>query len=83
MLDRSPDDDLLILASDGLWDVLTNQEATAIARAALEVAESRGGAARASRVGAVRKAASALTRAALERGSRDNVTSLCINLRGA
>jgi protein phosphatase 2C len=70
MLERSVDDECLILASDGLWDVLSNQEAADMALHRLRAAEAEGVAG----VAAARKAASALTKAALERGTRDNVT---------
>lgn len=77
MLERSPDDECLILASDGLWDVLSNQEAADMALHTLHQAEASGLVG----VAAARKAASALTKAALERGTRDNVTVLVVDMR--
>ncbi|KAI8463333.1 MAG: phosphatase 2C-like domain-containing protein [Monoraphidium minutum] len=77
MLERSLDDECLILASDGLWDVLENQEAADMALHRLRSAEAEGLAG----VAAARKAASALTKAALERGTRDNVTVLVVDMR--
>jgi len=77
MLDRSPDDEVLILASDGLWDVLSNQEAADMALHTLHATEASGVVG----VAAARKAASALTKAALERGTRDNVTCLVVDMR--
>jgi len=68
ILARKPDDELLLLASDGLWDVLTNQEACSLAKRCLRRARQRG----ATRQSAARIAATVLTRAAVDRGSRDN-----------
>ena len=39
---RRPDDELLLLASDGLWDVLSNQEAVTLAKRCLRRARQRG-----------------------------------------
>jgi serine/threonine protein phosphatase PrpC len=58
-------DDYLVLASDGIWDVLSNQVVADI------VARSSG----------CRNAASAVTEEALRRGSMDNVTAVVISLR--
>ena len=70
ILVRRPEDEILLLASDGLWDVLNNQEACTLAKRCLRRARQRG----ASRQSAARIAATVLTRAAVDRGSRDNVT---------
>ena len=74
---RSPDDELLILASDGLWDVFSGQEAVQLALRSNTRACEKG----ASRSAACRVSASVLTRAAIERGSRDNITVLVIDLQ--
>jgi hypothetical protein len=74
---RSPDDELLILASDGLWDVFNAQEAVQLALRSNTRACEKG----ASRSAACRVSASVLTRAAIERGSRDNITVLVIDLQ--
>jgi protein phosphatase 2C len=79
MLERSPADEVLILASDGLWDVLSNQEAADMAAHTLHAAEAAGVVG----VAAARRAASALTKSALERGTRDNVTCLVVDMRHA
>jgi protein phosphatase 2C len=76
ILGRRQDDELLLLASDGLWDVLSNQEACTLAKRCLRRARQRG----ASRQSAARIAATVLTRAAVDRGSRDNVTVLVVDL---
>ncbi|KAK9807905.1 hypothetical protein WJX72_012508 [[Myrmecia] bisecta] len=79
ILGRRADDELLLLASDGLWDVLTNQEACSLAKRCLRRARQRG----ATRQSAARIAATVLTRAAVDRGSRDNVTVVVIDLSSA
>jgi protein phosphatase 2C len=79
MLERTPEDELLVLASDGLWDVISNQEAADMALHVLNAAEASG----LTGVAAVRKTATALTKAALDRGTRDNVTVLVVDLRHA
>lgn len=66
------------MASDGLWDVLANHEVTETARLTLDRAEAAG----LTGVGAARKAASTLAKAAMARGTRDNTTVLLVNLRG-
>jgi protein phosphatase 1L len=58
-------DDYLVLASDGIWDVLSNQNVADIV----------------ARAGGCRAAASAVTEEALRRGSMDNVTAVVISLR--
>ena len=76
ILQRRPDDELLLLASDGLWDVLSNAEAVTLARRCVARARQRG----ATRAAAARIAATVLTRAAVDRGSRDNVTVVVVDL---
>ena len=76
ILQRRPDDELLLLASDGLWDVLSNAEAVTLARRCVARARERG----ATRAAAARIAATVLTRAAVDRGSRDNVTVVVVDL---
>jgi hypothetical protein len=69
-MQRCNDDDLLLLASDGLWDVFSNQDAVNLALRSMQRARERG----ASRMAACRVACTVLTKAAVDRGSRDNVT---------
>uniref|UniRef100_A0A6A7FWZ6 Protein phosphatase 2C n=1 Tax=Hirondellea gigas TaxID=1518452 RepID=A0A6A7FWZ6_9CRUS len=64
------DDDFLILASDGVWDVTSNEEAANIV---LSVLSSSGG--------NLMTAAESLTEHAYREGSLDNITSLVINLK--
>ncbi|KAF7851005.1 hypothetical protein BT93_L4743 [Corymbia citriodora subsp. variegata] len=58
--------DVLILASDGLWKVMSNQEAVDIAR----------------RIKDPEKAAKELTAEALRRDSRDDISCIVVRLRG-
>lgn len=37
MVERTPDDEVLVMASDGLWDVMNNQEAVDMALHSLHV----------------------------------------------
>ena len=76
VVNRQQGDELLVMASDGLWDVISNQEACALAKKCLLRARQKGS----SRENAARVAATVLTRAAVDRGSRDNVTVLVIDL---
>lgn len=74
---RSEGDQLLILASDGLWDVLSNADAGSLAvRKFLSDLEA-GRSARS----ALKHAASSLAKAAISRGSRDNVTVIVVDVR--
>ena len=76
VMNRHVGDELLVMASDGLWDVITNQEACSLAKKCLLRARQKGS----TRENAARVAATVLTRAAVDRGSRDNVTVLVIDL---
>lgn len=62
----------VLLASDGVWDVLSDQAAVDVASAALSKAGGEGGETRAQR------AAEAVTHAALLRGTADNVTCVVL-----
>ncbi len=77
-MDRSPDDEFLLLASDGLWASLSNNEAVNVASACLERAQARG----ADRRTALRVAAQVLVKAALQQGSADNITVVLVDLQG-
>ncbi|KAL4517908.1 hypothetical protein Ndes2526A_g02278 [Nannochloris sp. 'desiccata'] len=76
IVNRNPDDEVLIMASDGLWDVMSNQEACNLAKKCLLRARQRGS----TRHSAAKVAATVLTRAAVDRGSRDNVTVVIVDL---
>lgn len=73
---RQPEDEFLILASDGLWDVLSNQAAYSVVMRSLDRARARNLSAK----DAAQQGAIALTRTALEKGSRDNITAIVVDL---
>lgn len=81
--ERSEEDVCIILASDGLWDVVSNETACDVARTCLTRAAPRGG----REVGpsdsdnACRDAAMLLTKLALARRSTDNVSVVVVDLR--
>ncbi|RAL37098.1 hypothetical protein DM860_004020 [Cuscuta australis] len=90
---RAKEDDCLILASDGLWDVMTNEEVCDVARRRILLWHkknvSSGAAATASKESsnndgtdpASQDAAEYLTRIALQRGSRDNISVIVVDLK--
>lgn len=74
---RQANDEFLIIATDGLWDVMENDEAARLARKCIAKAHERG----MDRQAAMRIAATVLTRAAaIERGSKDNITVMLVDL---
>eukprot|EP01025_Chloroclados_australasicus_P029990 TRINITY_DN299_c0_g3_i1.p1 TRINITY_DN299_c0_g3~~TRINITY_DN299_c0_g3_i1.p1 ORF type:complete len:742 (-),score=61.22 TRINITY_DN299_c0_g3_i1:1314-3461(-) len=77
VLRRHADDQIIIMASDGLWDVFGNQEACNLALRCIFRARQKG----ATRRAATRVAATVLAKAAIDRGSRDNVTVIVIDLK--
>lgn len=83
---RAKEDDCLILASDGLWDVLTNEEACDVARRRILLWHKKNGGTLSSERGenvdpAAQDAAEYLTRVALQRGSRDNISVIVVDLK--
>lgn len=79
ILARRLDDELLLLASDGLWDVLSNQEACTLAKRCLRRARQRG----ASRQSAARIAATVgRSSARCACGARHGRRS-CVGIMGA
>jgi protein phosphatase 1L len=62
------DDEFLVLATDGVWDVLSSQDSCDIVKSVLSAGGSPADAAR------------KLTNAAYERGSMDNITSLVVDI---
>ncbi|BDA43649.1 Protein phosphatase 2C homolog 3 [Coccomyxa sp. Obi] len=75
-----PEDSLIIMASDGLWDVLGDQQAVDIAHEAVKADLQKGVMAQAGDMLA-KAASSALVFAALKKGTLDNVTVVVIMLR--
>ncbi|MFS7981007.1 putative protein-serine/threonine phosphatase [Helianthus anomalus] len=83
---RARDDECLILASDGLWDVMSNQEACEVAKKRLLIWHKKnGGSAIEREVGGPDRAAQAaadyLTMLALQKGSKDNVSVIVVDLK--
>ncbi|CAD7698183.1 unnamed protein product [Ostreobium quekettii] len=76
VMHRSSQDEFLLMGSDGLFDALDDQEACQLAKKCLLRAHSRG----ASPGAAAKVAASVLARAAIDRGSTDNITVLVVDL---
>ncbi|KAI4380774.1 hypothetical protein MLD38_006924 [Melastoma candidum] len=87
LLPRAREDECLILASDGLWDVISNEEACETARKRILLWHKKNGVALdASERGngadpAAQAAADHLTRLAIQRGSRDNITVIVVDLK--
>lgn len=74
---RTAEDSLLIMATDGLWDVVDDQEACTLAMKCLERARQKG----TTDAEAARLTATVLIRAAMDRGSRDNITVVVVDLK--
>lgn len=92
--DRTDDDECLILASDGLWDVVSNDTACGVARMCLRaqnppspprspgsIGEVRNDAAFESSDKACSDASILLTKLALARHSTDNVSVVVVDMR--
>ncbi|CAA6661724.1 unnamed protein product [Spirodela intermedia] len=78
--ERTEEDECLILASDGLWDVVTNEMACEVVRMCLRGSSSPAKKERASDK-ACNDAALLLTKLALARQSADNVSVVVVDLR--
>uniref|UniRef100_A0A452ZP92 protein-serine/threonine phosphatase n=1 Tax=Aegilops tauschii subsp. strangulata TaxID=200361 RepID=A0A452ZP92_AEGTS len=85
---RAKDDDCLILASDGLWDVVSNEEACKVARRQIQQWHKNNSVTTSSSDGgdgstdpAAQAAADYLTRLALKKGSQDNITVIVVDLK--
>ena len=83
---RSREDECLILASDGLWDVMTNEEVCEVARRRILLWHKKNGASLPSERGeridpAAQDAADYLSRLALQRGSKDNISVIVVDLK--
>ncbi|CAA0814250.1 Protein phosphatase 2C 56 [Striga hermonthica] len=84
---RAKEDDCLILASDGLWDVITNEEACDLARKRILLWHKNNAGQDCSRERrpaidpAAQDAADYLSRLAIRKGSRDNIPVIVNDLR--
>ncbi|KAJ4866751.1 Protein phosphatase 2C 7 [Raphanus sativus] len=83
---RAREDECLILASDGLWDVMSNQEACEFARRRILLWHKRNGALPLAERGvgedqACQAAADYLSKLALQKGSRDNISIIVVDLK--
>lgn len=77
IIPRSDEDEFLILACDGLWDVVSDDEACELVERCFRRADERDAPA----VSACRVAASVLFRAAFAKGSNDNISVVVVDLR--
>lgn len=83
---RARDDECLILASDGLWDVMTNEEACEVARKRILLWHKKHGAPPLVERGkeidpAAQAAAEYLSMLALQKGSKDNISVIVVDLK--
>ncbi|XP_010471312.1 PREDICTED: protein phosphatase 2C 16-like [Camelina sativa] len=83
---RSREDECLILASDGLWDVMDNQEACEMARRRILMWHKKNGAPPIAERGkgtdpACQAAADYLSMLAIQKGSKDNISIIVIDLK--
>ncbi|XP_011013159.1 PREDICTED: probable protein phosphatase 2C 53 [Populus euphratica] len=83
---RAKEDECLILASDGLWDVMSNEEACDLARKRILVWHKKNGVTPSSSRGggidpAAQAAAEYLSNRALQKGSKDNITVIVVDLK--
>jgi serine/threonine protein phosphatase PrpC len=70
--ERTPEDDVLILACDGLWDVMASNEAVNTAREIFRSGESN-----------PLLVAEEMIDLALDKGSKDNISCIIVTLPGA
>lgn len=79
--DRTEEDEFLILASDGLWDVISSETACRVTRKCLEAKRTLDSKHTGEAAGcAAREAAAVLARLAISRGSDDNVSVVVVEL---
>ncbi|XP_008809296.2 probable protein phosphatase 2C 6 [Phoenix dactylifera] len=84
---RTKEDDCLILASDGLWDVMSNEEVCEVARKRILHWHKRNGVTsspthRGEKADpAAQAAADCLSKHALQKGSKDNITVIVVDLK--
>lgn len=87
---RAKEDECLVLASDGLWDVMSNEEACDLARRRIVMWHKKNAGSLASEPSdrapgptdpAAQAAAEYLSNRALQKGSRDNITVIVVDLK--
>ncbi|OVA04476.1 Protein phosphatase 2C (PP2C)-like domain [Macleaya cordata] len=84
---RKKEDECLILASDGLWDVMTNEEVCDVARRRILLWHKKNGDSPCGERGeggtdpAAQAAAEYLSKLALQKGSKDNITVIVVDLK--
>ncbi|XP_075523327.1 protein phosphatase 2C 16-like [Primulina tabacum] len=83
---RARDDECLILASDGLWDVLTNEEVCEVARRRILIWHKKNGTQPLVQRGegvdpAAQSAAEYLSNLALQKGSKDDISVIVVDLK--
>ncbi|KAK1285347.1 putative protein phosphatase 2C 6 [Acorus calamus] len=83
---RMREDECLILASDGLWDVMTNEEVCDVARRRILIWHKKNGVIPSVERGicadpAAEAAADYLSKLAIHKGSKDNITVIVVDLK--
>nr|XP_043615305.1 protein phosphatase 2C 16-like [Erigeron canadensis] len=83
---RAREDECLILASDGLWDVMSNEEACEVARKRILIWHKKNGGNTIERQQngvdpAAQAAADYLSMLALQKGSKDNISVIVVDLK--
>ncbi|KAL8498023.1 hypothetical protein ACS0TY_021390 [Phlomoides rotata] len=85
-ISRTKEDECIILASDGLWDVMTNEEACDLARKRILLWHKKNGSTLPKERGtgtdpAAQDAADYLSQLAFQRGSTDNISVIVVDLK--
>lgn len=79
--DRKESDEFVVIASDGLWDVVTNELACKLVKRCLS-GKIRRRFSEGTSEGSSMEAASLLTELAMARGSKDNISVIVVQLIG-
>lgn len=83
---RAREDECLVLASDGLWDVMSNEEVCELARKQILIWHKRNGSNLLPDRGqgvdpAAQAAAEYLSNIAIKKGSKDNISVIVVDLK--
>ncbi|KAL1550608.1 Protein phosphatase 2C 16 [Salvia divinorum] len=83
---RAREDECLVLASNGLWDMMTNEEVCDLARKRILIWHKKNGTNPAAGRGqgvdpAAQAAAEYLSNVAMQRGSKDNISIVVVDLK--